>query len=71
MVISEEEWLPCFEKMFVLLCLLRQPSIAIVERAFSQVNYIRSLCEDKLNEDNIELRAMLRCNDASSETYEY
>ena len=71
MVESNEEWLPCFEKMFVLLCLLRQPSSAIVERAFSQVNYIRSLCGDNLKEDNLELRAMLRCNDEDSQSFEY
>ena len=34
MVISDGEWLPCFEKMFVLVCLLRQPSSATVERVF-------------------------------------
>ena len=71
MIESNEEWLPCFEKMFVLLCLLRQPSSAIVERAFSQVNYIRSLCGDNLKEDNIELRTMLRCNDEASQDFEY
>ena len=70
MVISDGTWLPCFEKMFILLCLLRQPSSAIVERVFSQINYIRSSCEDKLKEDNLELRTMLRCN-GNCDTYEY
>ena len=50
---SEGVWLPCFEKMFVLMCLARQPSSAVVERVFSQVNHVRSLCGNALNEDNI------------------
>ena len=62
MIISNGEWLPCFERMHVLMSLLRQPSSAIVERAFSQVNCIRSVCRDNLKEDNLEIRALLRCN---------
>ena len=53
------------------MCLLRQPSSAIIERAFPQVNHMRSLCGDNLKEDNIEVQAMLRCNDTDCETYEY
>ena len=61
-VVSDGEWLPCFEKMFVLVCLLRQLSSAAVERVFSQINHIRSLGGDDLKQDNLELRAMLRYN---------
>ena len=53
---------PTYVWTLPLMSLLRQPSSAIVERAFSQVNYIRSLCGDKLKEDNLEIRAMLRCD---------
>lgn len=70
MVLSNEEWLPCFERMHVIMCLLRQPSTAIVERFFSQVNHIRSICGDNLKEDNLELRTMLRCN-GNFDTYDY
>ena len=70
MTLSNGEWLPCFERMYVLMSLLRQPSSAIVERAFSQVNYIRSLCGDKLKEDNLEIRAMLRC-DSNCDAHDY
>ena len=59
MIMSNGEWLPCFETMHVLMSLLRQPSSTIVERAFSQINYIRSLCGGNLKEDNLELRALL------------
>ena len=62
MVASDGEWLPCFEKMFAIMCLLRQPSSAVVERVFSQINCIRSLCGDNLKQDDLELRATLRCN---------
>ena len=62
MVVSEGEWLACFEKKFVLVCLLRQKSNAIVERASPQVNCKRSLYRDNLKEDDAELRAMLQCN---------
>ena len=41
------------------------------ERTLSQVNYVKSSCGDKLKEDNIKLRAVLRRNDASSETHEH
>ena len=70
MLESEGEWFPCFEKIFVLMCLLQQPSSAVVEISFSQVSYVRYLCGDALKEDNIELRSMLRCN-GNCETYEY
>ena len=61
-VLSNGKWLPYFEKMLVAMCFLHQPSSAIVERAFSQINYIRFLRGCNLKEDDIELRAMLRCN---------
>ena len=70
MVASNGEWLPCFERMHVIMSLLRQPSSAIIERVFSQVNCIRSLCGDKLKEDNLEIRTMLRCNE-NYDTYDY
>ena len=70
MVASNREWLPCFERMHIIMSLLRQPSSAIVERVFSQVNCIRSLCGDNLKEDNLEIRTMLRCN-GNFDTYDY
>ena len=71
MTLLNKEQLPCFERMIVLLSLLQQPSSAIVERAFSQVNCIHSLCGDNFKEDNIELQAMLRCNYELSENYKH
>ena len=37
MVLSNEEWLPCFKKMCIMISLLRQPSSAIVERVFCRL----------------------------------
>ena len=68
---SSRTWLPNFEKAFVLVYLLRQPSSAIVERVFSQVSYIRSICGGMTNEDNLELRTQLRCNEGSISDYDY
>ena len=67
---SSGTWLPNFEKAFRLACLLRQPSSAIVERVFSQVSYIRSICGDRTKEDNLELRAQLRCNEENIDDYD-
>ena len=68
---SNRTWLPNFEKAFVLACLLRQPSSAIVERVFSQVSYIRSICGDMNNEDNLEFRTQLICNEGNINDYDY
>ena len=62
MMASNGEWLPYFERMRAAMSLLRQPSSAIIERVFSQVNRMRSLRGDKLKEGNFEIRALLQCN---------
>jgi hypothetical protein len=44
------------------LVVLAQASSAATERVFSQLQYIRSVCGDKLLEDVLNLRTLIRCN---------
>jgi hypothetical protein len=44
------------------LVVLAQASSAATERVFSQLQYIRNVCGDKLLEDVLNLRTLIRCN---------
>ena len=44
------------------LVVLAQASSAATKRVFSQLQYIRNVCGDKLLEDVLNLRTLIRCN---------
>ena len=46
----------------VKLVVLIQTSSASAERVYSQLNFLRHILGDKTIRDNLELRALIRCN---------
>ena len=52
------------------LIVLVQPSSAAVERVFSQLQYIRHICGDKMLADMLNLRLLLRCNDGLEDSFD-
>jgi hypothetical protein len=48
---------------------LVQPSSAACERVFSQLQYIRHICGDRLLEDLLEFRLLMRCNNKLESSY--
>ena len=59
--------LPCFE-LALTLVVLKQPSSAVVERVFSQLNNCRKVSGDNGLQDLTSLRVKLRCNVDEEET---